>query len=232
MIVCPGGGYGYTVIDKEGTEIAAWLNSAGISALVLKYRTPNNRAGALQDAQRALSFARERAAEWNVDPQRLGIIGFSAGGHLAARTSTSFGERSYPAIDAIDEKSCRPDFAVLVYPAYLDNKQGQTAPELNLTATIPPTLIVHNEDDKTHVVGSKIYDAALTAAKVPHEFAFYPTGGSRLRPALRTRRPRLAGRRAEVAAKGAARVWEVSRRIRRYSLSVQERSRSYLVSPR
>lgn len=177
MIVCPGGGYGYTVIDKEGTEIAAWLNGNGISALVLTYRTPNNRAGALQDAQRALSLARERAAEWNVDPQRLGIIGFSAGGHLAARTSTSFGERSYPVIDAIDAKNCRPDFAVLVYPAYLDDKAGGVSPELNLPAAIPPTLIVHNEDDKTHVVGSRIYDAALTAAKVPHEFAFYPTGG-------------------------------------------------------
>jgi acetyl esterase/lipase len=177
MIVCPGGGYGYTVIDKEGTEIAAWLNSAGISALVLKYRTPNNRTGALQDAQRALSLARERAAEWNLDPQRLGIIGFSAGGHLAARTSTSFGEWSYPAIDAIDAKSCRPDFAVLVYPAYLDDKAGGVSPDLNLTAAIPPTLIVHNEDDKTFVVGSKAYHAALTEAKVAHEFALYPTGG-------------------------------------------------------
>ena len=96
MIVCPGGGYGYTVIDKEGTEIAAWLNSAGISALVLKYRTPNNRAGALQDAQRALSLARERAAEWNIDPQRLGIIGFSAGGNLAAKTSTGFERAELP----------------------------------------------------------------------------------------------------------------------------------------
>lgn len=177
MIVCPGGGYGYTVIDKEGTEIAAWLNSAGISALVLKYRTPNNRAGALQDAQRALSLARARAAEWNIDPQRLGIIGFSAGGNLAAKTSAPLEERSYPAIDAIDEKSCRPDFAVLVYPAYLDDKAGHVAPDLNLQAKIPPTLIIHTEDDKTHVVGSKVYDAALTAAKVAHEFQLYPTGG-------------------------------------------------------
>ncbi len=179
MIVCPGGGYGYTVIDKEGTEIAAWLNSAGISALVLKYRTPNNRAGALQDAQRALSVARARAAEWNIDPQRLGIIGFSAGGNLAAKASAPLEERSYPAIDAIDEKSCRPDFAVLVYPAYLNDKDkdGGVAPDLNLKAKIPPTLIVHNEDDKTYVVGSKVYDAALTAAKVPHEFQLYATGG-------------------------------------------------------
>jgi acetyl esterase/lipase len=177
MIVCPGGGYGYTVIDKEGTEIAAWLNSSGISALVLKYRTPNNRAGALQDAQRALSLAREHAAEWNIDPQRLGIIGFSAGGTLAAQASTSFDARTYPAIDAIDRQSCRPDFAVLVYPAYLDDKAGHTASDLNLQAQIPPTLIVHNEDDKTHVVGSKVYDAALTEAKIAHEFKLYPTGG-------------------------------------------------------
>lgn len=177
MIVCPGGGYSYTVIDKEGTEIAAWLNSAGISALVLKYRTPNNRAGALQDAQRALSLARERAAEWNIDPQRLGIIGFSAGGNLAAKASAPVEERSYPAIDAGDQQSCRPDFAVLVYPAYLDDKAGQVSPDLNLKTQIPPTLIVHSEDDKTHVVGSKVYDAALTAAKVAHEFKLYPTGG-------------------------------------------------------
>jgi acetyl esterase/lipase len=177
MIVCPGGGYSYTVVDKEGSEIAAWLNSHGITALVLKYRTPNNRAGALQDAQRALSLARAHAAEWNIDPQRLGIIGFSAGGNLAAKASTSFEVRTYPAIDAIDQQSCRPDFAVLVYPAYLDDKAGHTAPDLNLKAQIPPTLIVHSEDDKTHVVGSKVYDAALTEAKVAHEFKLYPTGG-------------------------------------------------------
>jgi acetyl esterase/lipase len=177
MIVCPGGGYSYTVVDKEGYEIAAWLNSAGISALVLKYRTPNNRAGALQDAQRALSLARARAAEWNIDPQRLGIIGFSAGGNLAAKASTSFEVRTYAAMDAVDQQSCRPDFAVLVYPAYLDDKNGHTAPDLNLKAQIPPTLIVHSEDDKVHVVGSKVYDAALTDAKVAHEFKLYPTGG-------------------------------------------------------
>jgi len=177
MIVCPGGGYGYTVIDKEGTEIAAWLNSAGMSALVLKYRTPNNRSGALQDAQRALSLAREHGAEWNVDPQRLGIIGFSAGGNLAAKASAPLEERSYSAIDPIDRQSCRADFAVLVYPAYLNDKAGHVAPDLNLQAQIPPTLIIHNEDDKTFVTGSKVYHAALTEAKVAHEFKLYPTGG-------------------------------------------------------
>ncbi len=177
IIVCPGGGYSYTVIDKEGTEIAAWLNTHGISALVLKYRTPNNREGALQDAQRSLSLTRAHAAEWKLDPQHLGIIGFSAGGNVAAKASTQFDARTYPAFDAVDQQSCRPDFAVLIYPAYLDDKAGHVSPDLNLKASIPPTLIVHSEDDKTHVVGSNIYHAALNASKIAHEFKLYPTGG-------------------------------------------------------
>lgn len=177
MIVCPGGGYSYTVTDKEGSEIAAWFNTHGISALVLKYRTPDNRAGALQDAQRAISLTRSRAAGWGVDPQRVGIIGFSAGGHLAARTSTLFETRAYAALDAADESSCRPDFAVLVYPAYLDNKNGGGAANLSPKANLPPTLILHSEDDKTHVIGSKTYHTALEAAKIAHGFKLYPTGG-------------------------------------------------------
>ena len=177
MILCSGGGYSYTVIDKEGSEIAAWLNTNGISALMLKYRTPDNRAGALQDAQRAISLTRSRAAEWGINPQRLGIIGFSAGGHLAARTGTVFDARAYPALDEADDQNCRPDFAVLVYPAYLDNKNSGVSPDLNLKASLPPTLIIHSDDGKTHVVGSKIYHTALEAAKIPHEFKFYPTGG-------------------------------------------------------
>jgi acetyl esterase/lipase len=177
MIVCPGGGYSYVVHDKEGTEIAAWLNSAGITALVLKYRVPNNRAGALQDLQRALSLARARAAEWNLDPQRLGVIGFSAGGNLAAKASTQFDPRAYAPLDAVDRHSCRPNFAVLIYPAYLDDQNGHVSPDLNLKANIPPTLIVHSEDDKSFVAGSKLYDAALKEAKVTHEFLLYRTGG-------------------------------------------------------
>ena len=177
FIVCPGGGYSYAVIDKEGSEIAAWLNSLGINALVLKYRVPNNRAGALQDIQRALSLTRASAAGWNIDPKRLGVIGFSAGGHLSARASTQFDQRSYPAIDEVDKLSCRPDFAVLVYPAYLDGRNGGLSPDLNMKASIPPTLIVHNEDDKTFVPGSKLYNAALDEVKAPHQFILYQTGG-------------------------------------------------------
>lgn len=177
MTVCPGGGYSYVVIDKEGSEIAGWLNSLGITAVVLKYRVPNNRAGALQDVQRALSLTRAKAAGWGIDPKRVGVIGFSAGGNLSAKASTLFEQRSYPALDDIDRQSCRPDCAVLVYPAYLDNRQGGISPDLNLKADIPPTLIVHSEDDKTFVPGSKLYHAALDDAKVPHDFLLYQTGG-------------------------------------------------------
>ena len=177
MIVCPGGGYSYVVIDKEGSEIAAWLNMHGITAFVLKYRTPNNRAGAIQDLQRALSLLRASADEWNINPHRIGVIGFSAGGHLAARVSCLFDARTYTAIDTVDSQSCRPDFAVLVYPAYLDNKKSGVSPDLNLKVNIPPTLIVHSEDDKTHVPGSKLYATALTEAKIPHQFLLYKAGG-------------------------------------------------------
>lgn len=176
MIVCPGGGYTYVVYDKEGTEIATWLNSAGFTALVLKYRVPQNREGALQDLQRSISLARAHAAEWNIDPKRLGVMGFSAGGNVSARASTLFDQRSYGVVDAVDKKSCRPDFAVLVYPAYLE-KDGQIATDLNLKAKIPPTLIISAEDDKTYVASSKIYHAALDAARVNNQFLLYQTGG-------------------------------------------------------
>lgn len=177
MIVCPGGGYNYVVIDKEGTEIAAWLNSNGITALVLKYRTPNNRVGAFQDIQRAVSLTRAHAAGWKIDPKRLGVIGFSAGGHLSAKASTLFDQRSYPVVDEIDQLSYRPDCAVLVYPAYLDDRKGGLSPDLNLKANVPPTLLIHNEDDEKFILGSKLYNAALDEAKLPHEFVLYPTGG-------------------------------------------------------
>lgn len=177
VIICPGGGYHYTVIDKEGSEIAAWLNSAGITALVLKYRTPKNREGALQDLQRSIRLVRARATEWAIDPDRLGVMGFSAGGHVAARVNSLFDTSAYASIDEVDQESARPDFTILVYPAYLDDGKGSVSPELNVKAKIPPTLIVHTEDDKNHVTGSRIYHEALNAAKVPHDIKIYPTGG-------------------------------------------------------
>ena len=177
VIVCPGGGYSYVVADKEGTEIAAWLNSRGIGALVLKYRVPNNRIGALQDLERATRLARQRAAEWNIDPKRLGVIGFSAGGHLAARASTRFNERSYPVIDEIDQLSSRPDFVMLVYPAYLQDKDSRFSQDLDLTVNIPPTLIVHSMDDVKFVVGSQLYASRLQGKSGLHQFQLYGTGG-------------------------------------------------------
>jgi acetyl esterase/lipase len=176
MIVCPGGGYAYVSFDKEGTEIAEWLNQNGFTALLLKYRVPNNREGALQDLQRALSLARAHADEWNIDRKRLGVMGFSAGGNLGAKASTLFDERTYRGLDKVDRQSCRPDFVVLVYPAYLD-KDGQVAPDLNLKAKIPPTLIISTEDDKNYVAGCKLYHAALDTAKVRNEFLLYRSGG-------------------------------------------------------
>lgn len=177
VIVCPGGGYHYVVVDKEGSEIAEWLNEAGISALVLKYRTPNNREGALQDLQRSLSLTRANASEWGIDPKQVGVMGFSAGGNVAAKASTRFDQRSYQGVDAVDQESSRPDFAVLVYPAYLDDKKGNVSEELDLAVKIPPTLIIHSEDDKPHVPGSKVYHTALKRAGIEHVFKLYPTGG-------------------------------------------------------
>ncbi|HVX85466.1 MAG TPA: alpha/beta hydrolase [Phycisphaerae bacterium] len=176
VIVCPGGAYSYVALDLEGSEIATWLSKNGITGIVLKYRVPRNRDGAFQDVQRAISLARENAGTWHIDPKRLGIIGFSAGGNLAAKASTRFDDRSYAPIDAADRQSCRPDFCILVYPAYLD-QAGKLSPDLNIHANIPPTLIIHNEDDPTYVVGSKLYNEALNGTKVPHKFLLYPTGG-------------------------------------------------------
>lgn len=177
VIVCPGGGYNYLVYDKEGTAIASWLNANGISAFVLKYRVPDNREAAMQDIQRALCLVRARAAEWNVDPLRLGVMGFSAGGNLVARASTRFTERTYPVVDSLDDRSCRPDFAVLVYPAYLDDSAGHVAPDLKPSADTPPTFIIHSKDDKNFVAGSELYASALAQAGVLYEFKLYVIGG-------------------------------------------------------
>jgi acetyl esterase/lipase len=124
VVVFPGGGYSILAIDLEGTEVCDWLNSAGVTCLLLKYRVPNTgpypkSAAALQDAQRAMGLARQHATEWGIDPHRIGVLGFSAGGHLAAAISTHYDKRLYDPVDAADSLSCRPDFAVVIYPGYL-----------------------------------------------------------------------------------------------------------------
>lgn len=176
VIIAPGGGYSYVVPGKEGTDVAAWLHSLGFTTMVLRYRVPNNRDGALQDMQRAISLARANAAKWNIDPKRLGVMGFSAGGNLAAKTSAPIELRSYAPIDPTDTQSARPDFAILVYPAYLE-KDGKVASDLNLNARIPPTLMVGTEGDKVFATGGRVYHAALDEAKVRNKLIVYPGGG-------------------------------------------------------
>jgi acetyl esterase/lipase len=172
VIVSPGGGYGGLAYNKEGTEVAAWLNGQGITAVVLKYRVPNNRDGAFQDIQRAIRIVRHRSAEWNIARDRVGVMGFSAGGHLSARLSVFAGPATYARVDAADDQPLRPDFAVLGYPAYLDEGliplvDGRTA----------PTFIAHAEDDKRFIKGSDGYFAALKETKGPHAFFRCATGG-------------------------------------------------------
>ncbi|MEQ1762744.1 MAG: alpha/beta hydrolase [Pyrinomonadaceae bacterium] len=176
VIVLPGGGYSYVSYSKEGTEIAAWLNANGMTALVLKYRVPNQRDSALADAQRSIRLARTNAKAWNIDPKRIGVMGFSAGGHASVRASTNFGNPAYAPIDPVDKQNARPDFAMLIYPAYLE-KEGAVVPEVNLKAKIPPTLLVVAEDDKSYVLSSKVYASELNKAKIPNKLLIYATGG-------------------------------------------------------
>jgi acetyl esterase/lipase len=184
VVVCPGGAYQILAMDLEGTEVCDWLNSIGVTGVLLKYRVPK-RAGlekytaALQDAQRAMGIVRSKAPEWNLDPNRIGILGFSAGGHLAAALSNNYQERTYPKVDDADAVSCRPDFAILIYPGYLVVKEenNKIAPELNITSNTPPTFIAMAEDDPVRVENALFYAEALHTAKVPMELHIYPTGG-------------------------------------------------------
>lgn len=184
VVVFPGGGYKILAIDLEGTEVCDWLNSAGVTCVLLKYRVPDSgpypkSAAALQDAQRAMGLVREHAAEWGIDPHRVGVLGFSAGGHLAAAISTHFEQRLYPVVDAADQQSCRPDFAVVIYPGYLAiaEKGMATNPEIHPTAQTPPTILVQAEDDPVHVENSTNYFLQLKQAGVPAELHIYAQGG-------------------------------------------------------
>jgi acetyl esterase/lipase len=184
VVVFPGGGYRILAIDLEGTEVCDWLNSAGIACVLLKYRVPETgpypkSSAALQDAQRAMGLVRAHAAEWKIDPNRIGVLGFSAGAHLAAAISTHFDQRLYDPIDAADKLSCRPDFAVVIYPGYLAlaDKNFAANSDINPTASTPPTFIVQAEDDPVHVENATVYFQQLKNAKVPAELHIYAQGG-------------------------------------------------------
>lgn len=182
VIVCPGGGYALLAYDLEGTEICRWLNSIGVTAVLLKYRVParagrEKYAAPLEDAQRAMGMVRSRAKELGIDPKRIGILGFSAGGNLAAMASNHFDDRTYPSVDAADQVSCRPDFTILIYPAYLADKNNPTKlnPALKVGEKTPPAFLVKAEDDSPDDVIA--YFLALHAAKIPCELHIYPKGG-------------------------------------------------------
>jgi acetyl esterase/lipase len=197
VVVFPGGGYQILAIDLEGTEVCDWLTSKGITCVLLKYRVPNSgmhwderckcevspkSPTALEDAQRTVGLVRFHAAEWHIDPHKIGVLGFSAGGHMVAAMSTHFTQRLYPAVDAADKESCRPDFAVALYPGHLwiDNKKFELNPDIraNITRQAPPTFLLQAENDPVDSVNnSLVYYIALKNAKVPVEMHLYAHGG-------------------------------------------------------
>ena len=210
VVIFPGGGYGHLAMDHEGHQIAQWLNSLGVAGFILQYRHRNSGAGyghpaPMQDAQRAIRMVRSRAAEWNLDPGRIGIIGFSAGGHLASSAGTHFQNRYSDAKDEIDQASCRPDFMILMYPVisfteWFTHKGSRSNllgkdPDKNLvesfsnekqvTPETPPTFLVHADDDKAVPPENSIcFYLALRKANVPAEMHIYEKGGHGFGPGV------------------------------------------------
>jgi acetyl esterase/lipase len=184
-IVFPGGGYRLVSMDLEGSEICDWLTGTGVTCVLLKYRVPESgpypkSPAALEDAQRALGLVRSHAADWQIDPDKIGVIGFSAGAHLAAALSTHFDQRLYKSQDAADQVSCRPNFAMVIYPGYLAGSPESLTPnpELKVTKDTPPTFLLQTEDDNTaHVESSLAYYVALKAVGAPVEMHLFTQGG-------------------------------------------------------
>jgi acetyl esterase/lipase len=204
VVICPGGGYGILAYDWEGSDIARWLNSQGIAAFVLKYRLPGSKSNIvphkspLMDAQRAMRMVRSNAAAWNIDPGKIGIMGFSAGGHLASTLSTHYDAGDLSNSDPVEQLSCRPDFSILVYPVISFTEEfqhsgsrrnlvGEDADEslvkyysneLQVNEDTPPAILIHSDDDEAVPVENSIaYYKALRANKVSSELHIYPYGG-------------------------------------------------------
>ena len=182
IIVIPGGRYEVLSFDLEGTEICKRFNESGINCILLKYRVPRRKklskhAAPLQDLQRAIAYTRAHANNWNLDKSKIGVIGFSAGGHLAVMASNSFSELTYTAIDNCDKENIRPDFCILIYPSYLDRKNFSIAPEINVTDKTPQTFLVQTQDDHKLLNSSLFYYYALKESKVPAAMHLYQTGG-------------------------------------------------------
>jgi acetyl esterase/lipase len=182
IIVSPGGAYSILAIEHEGTQTCEWLNSLGVTAILLKYRVPKramqmpDNLAAIQDAQRAISLVRANAKDWGIDPKRIGMLGFSAGGNLTAWACLAE-KRMYDAVDKADDESCKPDFAALIYPAYLVNEKGELKPEYKVTKDSPPMFFAHANDDPVTPLSSAMLYQALKKNNVPAELHIFATGG-------------------------------------------------------
>lgn len=201
VVVFPGGGFEILAMDLEGTEVCDWLTSEGITCVLLKYRVPDSgpfwdrqcrceinpkSPMALEDAQRTIGLVRFHAAEWHINPRKIGVLGFSAGGYLVAASSTHFEQRLYPVVDEADQESCRPDFAVAAYPGHLcewpghpcSHKTLELNPDIHVTSHTPPTFLVQAEDDPVDTVNNSLaYYQALKNAEAPVEMHLYAQGG-------------------------------------------------------
>jgi acetyl esterase/lipase len=196
VVVFPGGGYQGLAIDLEGSEICEWLVSIGVTGILLKYRVPNSgpswnencncrtipdKPVALEDAQRTLGLLRFHAKDWNIDPHKIGVIGFSAGGHMVADISNRFQKRFYPIFDSADKESCRPDFAIAVYPGHmLENttRDYQLNPTIPVSKATPPTFLLQAGNDPVDTIqNSLVYYIALKKVGVSVEYHVYAEGG-------------------------------------------------------
>ena len=193
IVVFPGGGFEILAMDLEGTDVCDWITQRGVACIVLKYRVPgepyrwkcdcrpHNTAlsmPSLQDAQRTIRLVRSHAAEWHIDPHKIGVVGFSAGGYLVAEVSTNFNRKTYAPVDDADKESARPDFAMPIYPGHLEMPNHTFNPNTAVSADTPPTFIVQAEDDPVDPVeNSLLYFGALKKAKVPTEMHIFAKGG-------------------------------------------------------
>ena len=182
ILIFPGGAYAFCS-DREADPVALAFLNAGYNAFVLRYSVSQNcpveevYTNAFAEAQEAMDYLHQNAGDLHIDPEQIAVVGFSAGGHLSAMASNNFDKRTYPAVDAADKASCRPDFCLLVYPAYLDGENFQLAPEVKVSSATPPTMMIQAEDDKSYINSSLFYYYALKEAGVPAWMHLYSKGG-------------------------------------------------------